>query len=395
MVASDFILNGTPHGDFATEFAETNYDSGLWRPYRDRNGNKCVTINVGRQYSAKLGRDVMQHEKMTFREALSRGYEAPTLYLTNATLLRKDDWIKLDRMVVKVARVRLRAWSDLAASNTFTLDGMTKQVLEHETMSDPGEAKLSMTSVTESRRDTPEFQLEGVPLPFTQVPFWYDERELRISRASGASLSMLSAEASARRVAETIEKLTIGIAGTLTFGTTGNYSRASTIYGYTTHPSRNTAVMSAPTGSNSGTTVSEVLAMRSTLYGVGHTGPFVIYNGTDWDRYLDDDHFRFVTQGGAAPLSTLRRRLVEIEDIRAVRRLDFLTPANTGGTFDFIMVALGNAEVARAVIGMPLRTIQWPSHGGAQLNFKVMAIMVPQIRSDHDGNSGINHGQTT
>ena len=395
MVASDYILDGKPHGEIADEFANTNYDSGLWRPYRDKNGNKCVTVNVGEQYDSKTGKDVTQFEKMTFNEAARRGYDAPTLHLQNAAILRKNDWIKIDRAVLKSARPRLRAWSDLAAANTYRLDGMSKQILEHETVNDPGEAIVSMKVVAESRRDAPLFQLEGLPLPITQSQFFYDERELSISRASGASLSTVSAEASARRVAETVEKMTIGIAGTFSFGTSANYSRAPTIYGYTTHPSRNTAIMTAPTGANSGTTVSEALAMRSTLYADGFFGPFVIYNGTDWDQYLDDDHFRYVTQGGAAPSSTLRRRLTEIEDIQAVKRLDYLTPTNTGGTFDFIMVSLGDPETAPAVVGMPLRTIQWVSHGGGQINFRVMTISVPQVRADYAGNSGVNHGQET
>jgi hypothetical protein len=167
------------------------------------------------------------------------------------------------------------------------------------------------------------------------------------------------------------------------------------VYGYTNHPARNTVTLTAPTGANSGTTVSEVLAMRSTLYADGFFGPFVCYNGTDWDTYLDDDHFRYVTQGGAAPITTLRRRLEAIEDIAAIRRADYLQPVLTGGTFDFVMVSLSNAEVARAVIGMPLKLIQWPSYGGARINFKVTTIMVPQIRADYNKQSGINHGQVT
>jgi hypothetical protein len=91
----------------------------------------------------------------------------------------------------------------------------------------------------------------------------------------------------------------------------------------------------------------------------------------------------------------LRARLANIEDISAVRRLDYLTPTLTGGTFDLIMVALGNAAVARAVVGMPTRVIQWESQGGARLNFRVMCIMAPQIRADYNGNSGINHQSVT
>jgi hypothetical protein len=46
------------------------------------------------------------------------------------------------------------------------------------------------------------------------------------------------------------------------------------------------------------------------------------------------------------------------------------------------------------VIGMDVTTVQWETHGGMRLNFKVMAIMVPQLRSDFNGNAGIVHGST-
>ena len=50
------------------------------------------------------------------------------------------------------------------------------------------------------------------------------------------------------------------------------------------------------------------------------------------------------------------------------------------------------SDVVRAVKGMQITTVQWESHGGMMLNFKVMCIMVPQIRADHNGNTGLVHG---
>jgi hypothetical protein len=39
-----------------------------------------------------------------------------------------------------------------------------------------------------------------------------------------------------------------------------------------------------------------------------------------------------------------------------------------------------------------MTTVQWEEQGGLLLNFKIMAIMVPQLRADHNGNTGIVHG---
>ena len=393
---TDYFLDGVPNGDVANQFMEdVNGDWGLLRPYIDRNGNKCVTVNRGMQYDPKQGKDVLTYEKMTFNGARQAGYDSPTLYQTNATILRKNEWIMFDRVVVQHSRPRLRIWSDLVAANTYTLDGMSSEILEHETISDPGEAKVDMDGMSEGRTDIPLHQLEGLPLPITHSDFWFSARKLSISRKLGKPLNTLMASISARRVSETIEKTTLGVVSGITFGTAANYSNASQVTGYLSHEDINSASLTTPTGSNSSTTVGEILAMRTTLYDDGFFGPFVIYNGTDWDVYLDNDHYVLATSGAAAPSRTLRQRLVEIEDIKAVRRSDYLTPTNTGGTFDLVMVALGNPEVARAVIGMPMRVVQWPSQGGMRLNFKVMTIMVPQIRSDYSGNSGINSGSVT
>ena len=396
-VRQDFMFNGEgSSGDVAEELAAYNYNVGLLRPYRDYHGNRCVDVFVGNKYNPTKGKDVPTYEKMTLNSARFNGFEAPTLYLTNATILSKDTWIQFDQAVVQAARPRLRVWSDLAAANTMTLDGMGAEMLEHETISDPGEAIVDMEGLGDGRSDGVLYQLEGMPLPITYSMFHISERKLAISRRTGKPLSTLNATIRGRRIAETIEKTTLGVVTGMAYGTTANYGRAPVAYGYTNHPARNTnASMTTPTGSNPATTLSEVLALRSTLYDDGFFGPYVVYNGTDWDTYLDNDYFILVTSGAAGPSRTLRERLEAVEGIQSVRRADYLTPTLTGGTFDIIVVSLGNPECARAVIGMPIRMVQWPTRGGAQLNFKVMCIMAPQIRADYSGNSGINHGSVS
>lgn len=396
MKNQDFVLDGIPHGDVANEFADSGYNSGLYRPFRDENGQKCVIVNVGMHYDSSKGRKVPTYEKMTCRYAREiGGYDAPTLWTTNATTLRKDEWIMFDNVVVMAARKRLRAWADLAAANTYRLDGMSSEILEHETANDPGEALVDMDGMAEGRQDRHLFQLEGLPLPITHSSFWFSERKLSISRKTGRPLNTLMAEACGRRIAETIEKTTIGVTTGLTYGTSSNYGATPTVRGFINAPDVNTKTITTPLGTNAATTVEEVLEMRSTLYDDGMFGPYVVYNSTDWDSYLDADYYTLKTSGATSPTQTLRERLQRIEDIQSVRRLDYLTPTAMSGTYGLVMVSLSNPNVARAVIGMPLRIVQWPSMGGMRLNFKVMTIMVPQVRSDYNGNSGINYGTAT
>ena len=50
------------------------------------------------------------------------------------------------------------------------------------------------------------------------------------------------------------------------------------------------------------------------------------------------------------------------------------------------------SDVARAVSALDITTLQWEGMGGMEMNFRVMAIMVPQLRTDFYGNTGIMHG---
>jgi hypothetical protein len=272
-----------------------------------------------------------------------------------------------------------------AAASFGGFNAMSKMILEHETMSDPGEAIVDMDALTPGRTDAPKFQLEGLPLPITHSDFWYSSRRLAVSRNTGTPLDTTMGEAAGRRVAEQIEKTLIGTVAGATYGVAASYSNAPTVFGYATHPDRLLKTnLTTPTGSNPASTVDDVLAMRSQLYAAHYYGPYMLYHSTDWDRFLDEDYY--ITSG--TPSQTLRSRLRAIEGITDVRRLDFLT-----NTFTLLMVQM-TSNVARAINGMDITTVQWETSGGMRVNFKVMAIMVPQIRSDFNGNTGILHATT-
>ena len=48
-------------------------------------------------------------------------------------------------------------------------------------------------------------------------------------------------------------------------------------------------------------------------------------------------------------------------------------------------------ETVKVIIGLQPTTIEWDSRGGMELNYMVIAIMVPLLRADQDGNCGIVH----
>ena len=397
-VSMDLLLNGQAEGEIGEMMGGQRFDPGLLRPYFAERGKyagkKCVTINTGKSEPRKKDGDFIRNadgttqmfpimKQVLVQDLVSNGINSPVL---NATALRKDEWLQLDRVVLRSARQRLRAWDDLRRANSFGgFNAMSKMVLEHETMSDPGEALVDMDGLSESRSDSPRFQLEGLPLPITHSGFWFSQRKLSVSRNTGTPLDTTMGESAGRRVAETIEKTTIGVQTGVTYGVAADYGRAPTVFGYTNFPDRSTKTdMTAPDGTNGPTVLTDWLALRDGLYDDRFYGPYMVYTSTDYDQYLDN---LFSTTEPSA--GTLRSRLMQIDGIQGIRRLDFLTD-----TFTVVMVQM-TSDVARAINGMPITTVQWESKGGMQLNFKVMAIQVPQLRADYNSRSGIAHGTTS
>lgn len=380
------------------------WDPGLRRPYFDKNGRPSVTVNTGRTTLVKGVQTPIREHRLIRDVVNNMGIMSPVF---NATSLRKEEWLELDRVVLRAARYRLLAWADLAAANSFGgFNAMSKLVLEHETMADPGAAMVDMTGLTEGRTDSPLFQLQGLPLPITHSDFWYDSRRLAVSRNTGTPLDVTMGEAAGRRVAESVECTTIGITTGLTYGggnvnTNPGYGRASSVYGYMNFPDRLTYTsLTAPTavGWTASTTLNQVLLLKDMLTVQKFYGPFMIYTSNDWDRYMDGD---YILTGGNVATQTLRQRIEAIKGISGCKRLDYLfgtaPPTNKGPVpqiditlkpFTLLFVQM-TPDVARAVNGMDITTVQWESIGGMRLNFKVMCIQVPQLRSDYYGNCGI------
>lgn len=375
----DFVLNNQGHGSVGERMDEIHFDPGYLRPWTDERGRACVTVNTHKRNGKRM------YEKQTYFLNEVAHIIGPTANVHNATSLRKDDWKLLDDAVISAFRDPLRVWADLAARNTYGgFDGMAKLLLEHETMSDPGEAHVNFEGVTEGRTDSPLFQLEGLPLPIIHSDFTFTQRRLATSRNSNTPLDTIQGEAAARRVGEKLENMTIHGTDGPTYGITSDYNNAPTVYGMRNYPDRVTKVnMTAPTGSNGPDILTSWLELIDAARAAKFYGPYIAYTSTDYDVHLDN---LFSTTEPSA--GTLRSRLLQIGELADIRRANYLT-----NTFTVILMPLARG-VSRAVIGMPVRTLQWVSQGGMRVHYKVMTISVPQFFSDYYGNCGVVHGTT-
>ena len=329
-------------------------DLGLMRPYRGQDGRSYVTQVIN-------GKRIV----------------SPTTN-ANATLLRLE-WTILDKVVIRAALPRLRAVADLRGRDLqYTIpNGMAKTVLQAQAQSSVTPATISMDGLGASPGDRPIYNLINLPLPILHKDFSFPARDVMVSRNGNMPLDLTMAELAARTVAEGAEQLLLGT------GPQYNYGGGS-VYGYTTFPNRIVYTLSDP--SNTGwvprTFVANVLAMRQASQQAYHYGPWILYTSLAWDQYLDND---LNSASANSSNITLRDRIRRIEGIVDVVTLDYLT------NYDCVLVQM-TQDVVREVVGMDITTVQWQTHGGMELNFKVMCIMIPQARADFNGNTGIVHG---
>lgn len=383
------VINGQAQGPVAQTIGGVRYEPGLLRPFLNDRGQRCMTVNVGMKYNPKTGEDEPQYKTFLASDLAQRGIYSPIT--ENAATLPKNAWIQLDSAIVRATRQRLRAWADLVSANPFGgFNAMGRMTLEYQAMTDPGEAVVDMDALTDGRTDRPLFNLKSIPLPITHSDFYFSEREIAVSRNTGTPLDSTMGEAAGRRVAETIEQTVIGTITGVQYGTQsagpGAHTGDSQVYGYTNFPYRITKTdLTPPTGTNPEAIVSDVLEMVELLEAAGFYGPYMLYHSTGYSRYLNDDYFR---TGSTSAVRTVRERIMEIEGISGIRRLDYLTSG-----YQMILLQM-TPDVAQAINGMPITTVQWPTMGGLRQNFKVMAIQVPLLRSPYNGTAGIVHGTT-
>lgn len=361
----DFMYGGsTSAPDVTRSLMKYNMDPGALRPYSSDDPNdpySYITINEA------------QPDGTTKPKTLIQNAYAPDLGIST---LRVREWIQLDQAVLEASRPRLQLVTDLRSRGLeYTIpNGMGRTVLQYQAQTAPGAATLSMDGLRRSKNDRPLYDLRSLPLPIAHEDFSFPVREIMTSRNNNTPLDTTMAMDAATRVAELVERMVLGTAGTYTYA-------GASIPGLTTLTQRLTYTLTNPTsgGWTPAQTLLDVQSMKQASMNDFHFGPWVLYCSHEWEQYLDADF------SAAYPNLTLRDRLKKINNIQDVKTLDFLTD------FQMILVEM-NTRTIREVIGMDVVTLQWPSEGGMEINFKIMCIMVPQLRYDYYENVGIVHG---
>lgn len=350
-IKTDFVFNGQGYGSVADKLIEANMDPGALRPWRAKNGKSYVT--------------------------LVRNGKPKNFAINTPATLSWDAWKYMDRKLVRQARPRLRVWGDLVGAGlTFDHpDAMGSPILQEQTMTDFGFASVSMDGVRETDRDRPIFDIRNFPLPIVHGSYQFTARQLAAARRGVMNLDSGSSEQIIRKIVERIEGMCLGTAASYSYG-------GGTIYGLTNHPNRITKAMTLPTagGWQPSVFIDEILDTIQDLQDDQFNGPYGLYYSPAWGQYLDGDYSD--SYGG----ETLRTRLAKVEDITFRRKVHY----GLSG-FQVILFQL-TEDVIRAINGLKMTTLQWDSNGGLVKNYKILAIMVPQLRTNADDEIGIAHG---
>lgn len=354
-------------GPLAAEIvANGRLDPGAYRPFTDEKGRSYVQVYIGGDPSKK------------------ESYRVSRLNV-NATL-RRDEWKQLDDALLPIAEIRLGGVQDLVdAGLVFNIgNGMGATVFEWHDSGDALDAELTMDAVTRAKGDRITFQHNYLPLPIIHVDYEINERILQSSRRMGAALDTLMVERAGRKVREKIEEM-VFTNTSYAYGTADSRSR-NTIYSLVNHPDRNQVSLTVGWDDSSTTPErikADVLAMKQASIDAKFYGPWALYLPTDCETALDDDYYTAGPTRNASS-TTVRERIEKIDGIKKVRIIDKMATDN------YLLVQL-TTDVVRLIQGMPIQNIQWATEGGIVHKFKVMAIQVPQVRSDRNGACGVTH----
>ena len=359
----DLISQNGSVGAMAAKLRTQGLNLGRMRPFYDEStGKSYVTVYKGG--------DPKKRES----------YQ--NIQVNAEATLRHNEWVFLDKALYNIKEQRLGAVQDLVAAGLIYPLGnaMGTTVLEWHDVGDAMTAVVSMDGATRGPNDRITYQYNYLPIPIIHVDYEINLRELEASRNLGNPFDTTLAERSARRVLETLEDMLIGNATAYSYGAKDSRGRNS-IYGYITHPDRNTVNLSIPWNNSAMTAagiLQDVLEMKQALLNAYFEGPYQMYIPSAYETVLDDDY------DTSTPGTTIRERLLKIGGIKGIKVMNRLPADN------IIMVQM-TSDVVRLVQGFDLQNVEWATEGGMLSKYKVMTISVPQIRSDRNSRCGIVH----
>lgn len=294
----------------------------------------------------------------------------------NSTL-RKDEWERLDAMVVHAYHQKLVGVQHLRDEpGLLQPESVAVAIAQYNKMSSMGPANTSMNPLADGNRGRADYTLAGVPVPFAFQDFQLDIRTLTASRQPGRGLDLDQGMESTYQVALIWE--TFLFQGTPAIASKDSQGNLQTIYGYTSHTSRNTGTATGDWGdATSGYLYifQTVEAMKLSLRDDGYYGPYWLYiNSHNWKDINTPNTY------GLKPIDALRND----PDLAKVE----FTPQLDSG--ELVMVD-PKPDVVKWVEEMPIMPVEWDEKGVLGTNYRVIGCATPLVKARSGGQCGVAH----
>ena len=331
-----------------------NGDVSVLQPYIGNKGRVMIDVPVGYDDNGETIYKAIKHP------------------IANAqSILRKDEWIRMEQEIQTIALPELNFASDLISIGRRPLPNPFRvTVLQYQKRGTAGSAVRSMDLLRRSNTDRYEFSWDGTPIPFTHGEFSSSFRELEVSRAAGMGIDTGMMEEETRRIAELTEDWSIGTEEAFKYA---GYSAPGAL----NHPNIISASMTDPTdvGWTPEDTYLEILGILQSFADLEFTMPIGVYYSRAWAQYLarpysavDKTPLRQFLANGVGSAVSYWRQL-----------------ARLGTGFKMVFVGLDRRYVGM-IDGMPIRPVQWTSGNGMEVKWMLYQCQVPLFRSDASGN---------
>jgi hypothetical protein len=288
--------------------------------------------------------------------------------------LPKDFWKAMDDAIISVGFDRLRAVTMIrrAGLRMQLPNPLAVRTLEWQKVSKMQPATVTMTPANATNMDRLDYTTTGLPIPVIIKEFMVDIRDLEAFRVNGIPFDTAHVQESIRLVNEKVEEMLI-------IGQSSFQNDSYIYYGLLDHPRRNQGTMAGGGWlGSSPDPIGDVQNMMADARAAKYAGPYGLIVPSNYAKVLGDDY------NSTYPSPPVRSRLMDLPDLQDIEVTDKMTASTLG------LVQLTN-NVVDIVDGFEPRIFEWESRGGLLLNFAVVAIQVPRVRSDYADLSGVVH----
>ncbi len=295
--------------------------------------------------------------------------------LTNADgTVRHEDFLTIRDRLVEIRERELNGIADLRAAGLTFNEPITSQIVGFENHNDFPDAERDMNPNAYQNNDS-VFSESYVPCPIMHQSFDVIWRQQGFDYKRSVGL-----ERTARKVLESAEDLLFNGDADIVVNFNGtNFP----IYGYTTHPNRGLGTISDWTDeANASQIVKELIQNISEMWaeqGGIRNGSVMVYVANDiWNNFQND----YKSDYPSKPILDRMRDVVQVMDVK---------PAEKLAAGEVVLVEMDSRTIELCIEADLTVVPHTKTAPFEPQTFTTYAAMVPQIKVDGNGQTGIRH----